>query len=79
MLAGLEDYEPTAKSCRRFYRTRLMVDVSREKVADEVVEAVQKGRRHVRLPKRAAPGPMLSEVPRRSAGVILTGVPHRVK
>ncbi len=51
MLAGTEDYEPTAEAFRRFYRTRLTVDVPREKVADEVVQAVQKGRRHVRLPK----------------------------
>ena len=79
MLAGLDDYEPTAKSFRRFYRTRLMVDVPREKVADEVVEAVQKGRRHVRLPKRAAAFPILCEAPRRIAEVLLTGVPHQVK
>jgi len=79
MLAGLEDYEPTAKSLRRFYRMRLMVEVPREKVADEVVEAVRKGRRHVRLPKRTALGPMLSEVPRRTAELLLTGVPHQVK
>ena len=61
MLARTEDYEPTAKSFRRAYCTRLMVDVPREKVADEVVEAVQKGRRHVRLPKRTALAPLLSE------------------
>ena len=79
MLAGLDDYEPTAKSFRRFYRTRLMVDVPREKVADEVVEAVQKGRRHVRLPKRAALGPLLSEAPRRTMELLLTGVPHQAK
>jgi short-subunit dehydrogenase len=79
MLAEAEDYEPTAKSFRRFYRTRLMVDVPREKVADEVVEAVQKGRRHVRLPKRSALFPMLCEAPRRTTELLLTGVPHQAK
>jgi short-subunit dehydrogenase len=79
MLAEIYDYEPTAESLRRFNRMRLMVDVPREKVADEVVEAVQKGRRHVRIPKRATLFPMLSEAPRRIAEVLLTGVPHRVK
>jgi short-subunit dehydrogenase len=79
MLAHIDDYEPTAKSFRRFYRMRLMVDVPRERVADEVVQAVEKGRRHVRLPKRAALYSMLCEAPRRSAEVLLTGVPHRVK
>ena len=79
MLAGTEDYEPTAKSFERFYRTRLMVQVPREKVAAEVVEAVRKGRRHVRLPKRAVLAPLLSEAPRRSMELLLTGVPHQVK
>jgi uncharacterized protein len=79
MLAETEHYEPTAKSFRRFYRTRLMVDVPREKVADEVIEAVQKGRRHVRLPKRAALFPMLCEAPRRTTELLLTGVPHQAK
>jgi uncharacterized protein len=79
MLAQADDYAPTANSLRRFYRMRLAVDIPREKVADEVVEAVQKGRRHVRIPKRAALFPMLSEVPRRATEVLLTGVPHQVK
>jgi uncharacterized protein len=79
MLAQTDDYEPTAAAFRRFYRMRLMVDVPREKVADEVVEAVQKGRKHVRLPKRAALFPMLCEAPRRVTELILSGVPHRVE
>jgi uncharacterized protein len=41
MLAGVNDYEPTAKAFQRFYRMRLMIEVPREKVGDEVVEAVQ--------------------------------------
>jgi short-subunit dehydrogenase len=79
MLARTEDYEPTEKSFERFYRTRLMVQVPREKVAREVVEAVRKGRRHVRIPKRAALGSLLSEAPRRSMELLLTGVPHQAK
>lgn len=76
--AGFHDYEPTSQSFRRFYQTRLMVDVPREKVAKNVVKAVRKGRRHVRIPKRTAPFLMLSEVPRRVTELMLTGVPHRV-
>jgi short-subunit dehydrogenase len=79
MLAKIDDYEPTARSFQRFYRMRLMVDVPREKVADEVVEAVRKGRRHVRIPKRTALFPMLSEAPRRTSELLLTGVPHQAK
>jgi uncharacterized protein len=79
MLAETDEYKPTADSFRRFYRMRLVVDVPREKVADEVVEAVQRGRRHVRIPKRMALFSMLCEAPRRTAEVLLTGVPHQVK
>jgi len=78
LLAEAEDYQPTADSFARFYRIRLAVDVPRETVADEVVAAVQRGRRYVRIPKRAAMFPMLCEAPRRIAEVLLTGVPHRV-
>jgi uncharacterized protein len=74
-----QDYEPTAKSFRRFYQMRLLVDVPREKVANKVVEAVQKGKRHVRVPKRAALFPILTEAPRRITEATLSGVPHRIK
>ncbi len=79
MLAGTEDYEPTAAAFRRSYRMRLAVDVPREKVADEVVEAVQKSRRHVRIPKRMALISLLCEARRCSTDVLLSGVPHQVK
>jgi short-subunit dehydrogenase len=79
MLAHNNDYEPTAAAFRRFYRMHVTVDVPREKVADEVVEAVQMGRRHVRIPKRMALISLLGEAPRRSTEVMLSGVPHQVK
>jgi uncharacterized protein len=79
MLAGADDYEPTAKAFERFYRTRLSVAVPRETVAAEVVRAVQKGKRHVRIPKRATASAMLVEAPRRLTEVALAGVPPREK
>jgi uncharacterized protein len=57
----------------------LAVDVSREKVADEVVDAVRKGRRHVRIPKRMALQSVLAEAPRRATEVMLSGVRSRVE
>jgi NAD(P)-dependent dehydrogenase (short-subunit alcohol dehydrogenase family) len=77
MLAEVEDFEPTARAFGRFYRLRLIVDVPRETMTDEVVHAVQRGRRHVRIPKRAAPFPMLSEALRRTVELLLGGVPAR--
>jgi hypothetical protein len=55
----------------------MFVDVPREKVAADVVNAVKKAKRHVRLPKRGAFNTMLVEAPRRATELILTGVPHR--
>lgn len=78
MLAETDDYEPTAKSFERFYRARFTVRVPRERVADDIVDAVRKGKRHVRHPKRAVTSAMLVEAPRRFTELALTGVAHRV-
>ena len=77
ILAEAYDYGPTAKSFERFYRTRASAAVPREKVAADIVEAVRKGKRHVRHPKRTSTSAMLVEAPRRFTELLLTGVPHR--
>ena len=79
ILAKAKDYAPTDESFQRFYRTHLTVNVPRETVARKVVEAVQRGRKHVRAPKRNAAFPIFAEIPRRTAELLLTGVPHQVK
>jgi len=79
MLAKTKNYVPTDRSFRRYYRTHLTVDVPRETVARKVVEAVQKNRKHVRVPKRNAPFAMMVEIPRRTSEILLTGVPHQAK
>ncbi|MBV9256209.1 MAG: SDR family oxidoreductase [Actinobacteria bacterium] len=77
MLSHVDDYLPTSRSFRRFYRMQLLVDIPREKVADAVLEAVRKERKHVRFPKRAALFALLAESPRRTVELMLAGVPHR--
>lgn len=77
MLDHVDDYEPTAKSFRRFYRLQLIVDVPKESVASAIVDAVAKGRRHVRIPKRAIAFPLFAEAPRRMTELLLRGVPHQ--
>jgi short-subunit dehydrogenase len=77
MLDQVESYRPTGDSFRRSYRLRTIVDVPREKVADDVVAAVEHERRHVRLPKRAVLFPLLAEAPRRIVEVLLIGVKPR--
>jgi short-subunit dehydrogenase len=77
MLAGTGAYRPTADSFRRFRRLLLLVDVDRAKVADDVVAAVRRGRRHVRHPKRAMAFPLAAEAPRRLTELLLAGVRPR--
>jgi uncharacterized protein len=77
MLDAVNAYEPARASYARFYRLRLVVDTPVERVAEKVVEAVQRDRRHVRLPTRAAPLPLLAEAPRRLIETLISGVPPR--
>lgn len=77
MLDSADEYAPVADSFERFYRLQLLVDVTREAVAADVVAAVEKGRRHVRHPKRAALFPALAEAPRRIGELLLAGVEPR--
>lgn len=79
MLDSVKSYLPTERSFRRFYRIQLLVDVDRATVADAVVDAVAKGKRHVRFPKRALPFPLLTEAPRRTVEILLAGVPHQAR
>jgi len=72
-------YEPTGKSFARFAQLHLMVEVDREKLALDIVDAVRRNRRHVRHPKRALAFPLLTETPRRIVEVLLTGVPRRAQ
>jgi uncharacterized protein len=77
MLDHANDYAPTRDSFDRFYKLRLLVDVPRQKVAQDVVNAVRDGRRHVRHPKRAVVFPLLTETPRRTVELFLSGVRHQ--
>lgn len=79
LLARMRTYPPIAGSIGRFYRTHLLVELSRETVAEQVVMAVRTNRKHVRLPKRAMALPMLTETPRLATELILTGIPHQAR
>jgi short-subunit dehydrogenase len=78
MLDRVGAYAPTRDSFDRFYRLHLLADVSPDDVAADVVAAVERGRRHVRHPKRALAFPLLAEAPRRTVEVLLTGVRSRL-
>ncbi len=77
MLDAIDRYEPLHRSFARFARLQLLPDTPPERVAREVVAAITAGRRHVRLPRRAAGFALLHEAPRRLTEVLLTRVPHQ--
>lgn len=77
LATAVGSYEPTKLAFQRAYRLRMTVDVPREAVAEAVVDAVRRNRRHVRLPKRNAPFSVMVETPRRMVEVLLTGIPHQ--
>jgi short-subunit dehydrogenase len=77
MLEHVNDFDPTRKSFDRFYKLQLLVDVPKEQIAEEIVVAVERGKRHVRSPKRALVFPLLNEAPRRIVESLLIGVRSR--
>jgi short-subunit dehydrogenase len=62
-----------AKASGRFYKLRTLTDTPIDRLTAEVVGAVRKGRRHVRLPRRLIPFSLLGEAPRLSVELVLTG------
>ena len=77
MLGRVDAHQPTAAAFRRAFRLRLFTDLSPSVVAARICDAVEEGRRHVRLPRRAAPMAMLGEVPRRAAELMTRGIDPR--
>ncbi len=77
LLDSAKAYGPTRASFERSYRTGMITDTPLDKVAAAVVDAVTHNRRHVVLPRRAAPAALLADAPRRAVEAFLTGIPSR--
>ena len=77
MLDHVNGYAPTRDGFDRGYKLRIITDVPKEKVAEDVVRAVEKNRAHVRHPKRALAFPLMSEAPRAVNRLLLKGVKNR--
>lgn len=77
MIERAREYAPTRDAFDRLLRFGLLRQITATDVARETVAAVQAGRRHVRLPKRAALSAALTEAPRRASELLLTGVRHQ--
>ena len=77
MTDSVLSYGPTRDAFRRLYRLGVLADTPVDVLCDEVVAAVAAGRRHVRLPRRAASFTILPESIRRAVALLLTGVRPR--
>jgi hypothetical protein len=62
------------RSERRIKQLGLIRELGTDELAQAIVDAVRRDRRHVRLPKRDLLFPMLSEAPRRITEALLVGV-----
>lgn len=64
MMDTLRSHPPAERALGRFEGLKLSYDLSVDRVAEAIVDAVVHGRRHVRLPRWAAAFPILVELPR---------------
>jgi short-subunit dehydrogenase len=74
MMENLYAYPPTRRALARLVRLKLAVSLDMDDVVAALVDAVERRRRHLRLPRRAAFFPMLVETPRRLTELLLAGV-----
>lgn len=70
MLDRVYEHPEAERGFRRFRRLQLMPEVDRQVVADSVVDAVARGRRAVRHPKRASMFPWLTSTPQRAVDAL---------
>ncbi len=75
MMDSLRAYAPAEAAVARLERTRLSFDLDPHDVAVAMADAIESGRRHVRLPRRQAPMTMLAEAPRRLGEWLTIGLP----
>jgi uncharacterized protein len=74
MCDHLRELPSSARALRRLERLQLTTDTDLTRLVDATVQAVGRGKRHVRLPRRSAPYAALVEFPRRLTELLLTGV-----
>jgi short-subunit dehydrogenase len=75
MMDSLHGHPPTERALLRLRRLQLAVELDMDAVVRELADAIEQQRRHVRLPKRNALFPILTESPRRITELLLAGVP----
>ena len=75
MMARITGHAPAAAAFERVLAARLLTMLDPEVVARRVVDAVERDRPHLRMPRRAAPLAVLTHAPRAVVRAALTGIP----
>lgn len=75
MMDRITEHPPTARAFARAHGLHLLRSLGPDEVAGAVVDAVARDRRHVRLPRRAAPLAAVAAAPRALVRTVLTGIP----
>lgn len=74
MEANLHTHTPTHESMNRLRTLRLIRHLPPERVAAAIVRTVEKDRTYLRMPKRAAAFPAVSNLPRQMGRLLLAGI-----
>lgn len=79
MIDNIQGFGPSRRAIERFGRFHLLPaeDLEPATVADAIADAIERRRRHVRLPRSIAPTSMLVEFPRRMSEILLKGIDMR--
>lgn len=74
MMQSLHSHPPTERALTRLRRLHVAVELDMDRVVAALADAIEHERRHIRLPRRNAIFPILTEGPRRITELLLTGV-----
>jgi short-subunit dehydrogenase len=74
MVGNTRAYGPANRAWERVERLRLSIDMDVDRVATQIVRAVQRDRATVQLPRRAVAFPLLAQAPWHLTDLLLIGV-----
>ena len=75
MMSRIHGHGPASAAFQRLLRARLLTMLDPDEVARRVVAAIEDGRPHLRMPRRAAPLAAVTSLPRSVVRAALTGIP----
>jgi short-subunit dehydrogenase len=76
MINGIRSFGPARRAIERSQRFHMLPreDLEPDAVANAIVEAIERGRQYVTLPRRIVASAILTELPRRMSAAMLAGI-----